>query len=80
MIEYIGWLSGMLFAFCGVPQAYKSWREKSSEGLSWAFLLMWGFGEIFLLIYSISKGLPPVIFNAGFSTIIVAIIVRYKFK
>ncbi|GBE86623.1 hypothetical protein SCP_0905020 [Sparassis crispa] len=31
-----------------VPQIWKSWRTKSTEGLSDWFILMWSIGAVFL--------------------------------
>ena len=41
LVEVIGWIGATLFAFCGAPQALKTYRTKRAEDISWAFLFMW---------------------------------------
>ncbi|EMD39084.1 hypothetical protein CERSUDRAFT_122553 [Gelatoporia subvermispora B] len=40
-----------------IPQIWKSWRDKSTEGLSHWLLLMWGISGAFLGVYSIVQDL-----------------------
>ena len=51
LVEAIGWLGSTLLAFCGAPQAIKTYRTKQAEDLSWGFLFMWIGGEICTTIY-----------------------------
>ncbi|KZS94592.1 hypothetical protein SISNIDRAFT_549140 [Sistotremastrum niveocremeum HHB9708] len=41
--------------WCGqlIPQAWKTWREHSAEGLSASFMLLWALAAIFLGVYNI---------------------------
>ena len=82
MIEYIGWLGGLLFAFCGAPQAFKSYKEGNSDGISYIFLWMWGLGEILMQVYVIIQhGLDlPLLVNYWINTIFVLIIGYFKYK
>jgi len=77
-MEIIGWIGGILLSLCGVPQAWKSYKDGHSEGLSLYFILMWFFGEIFLLIYVFPKYLIPLILNYSFNVFIALVIVWYK--
>ena len=79
-MEIIGWIGGILLAFCGLPQAIESYKTKSSAGLTWSFLIMWGVGEIFTVIYIIPKWHWPLIFNYTANIIFISIIVYYKIK
>ena len=79
-METIGWIGSILLAFCGLPQAIESWRTKNSDGLTWSFLLMWGVGEIFTIIYILPKWHWPLIFNYTANLIFIAIILYYKIK
>jgi uncharacterized protein with PQ loop repeat len=79
-MEYIGWIGGILLAFCGLPQAIESYRTKSSAGLTWGFLIMWGVGELFTIVYVIPKWHWPLIFNYTANIIFISIIVYYKIK
>lgn len=77
-IEIIGWLSAMLLSICGLPQAIQSYRQKHSHGISYGFIALWGFGEIFQLWYVIYKLQAPIIFNAALNLLIIVVIVYYK--
>lgn len=79
-METIGWIGSILLAFCGLPQAWESYKTKSSAGLTWGFLIMWGVGEMFTIVYIIPKWHWPLIFNYTANIIFVSIIVYYKIK
>ena len=79
-MEYIGWIGSILLAFCGLPQALESYKTKSSAGLTWSFLIMWGVGEIFTVIYIIPKWHWPLTFNYTANIIFISVIVYYKIK
>jgi uncharacterized protein with PQ loop repeat len=49
----IGWIGAILLALCGLPQAFKTFRTKSCNDLSWLFLGAWLLGEILVLVYII---------------------------
>ena len=76
----IGWIGSFMLAICAVPQAYKSYVDKHSDGISWYFLLLWLFGEVFLLVYVINKLDIPLIINYLCNIFIVVIILYYKIK
>jgi uncharacterized protein with PQ loop repeat len=79
-METIGWIGSILLAFCGLPQAIESFKTKNSDGLTWSFLIMWGVGEIFTVIYIIPKWHWPLIFNYTANIMFVGIILYYKIK
>lgn len=79
-MELIGWIGGILLAFCGLPQAVESYKTKNSDGLTWGFLIMWGVGELFTIVYIIPKWHWPLIFNYTANIIFISIIVYYKIK
>ena len=79
-METIGWIGSILLAFCGLPQAIESYRTKNSDGLTWGFLIMWGVGEIFTVIYIIPKWHWPLIFNYTANLIFISVILYYKIK
>ena len=78
MLENIGWLGSILLAFCGLPQAIESIKTKSSEGLTWGFILMWFLGEICTFIYILPKLDLPLLFNYTANIIFLAIIIYFK--
>lgn len=79
-MELIGWIGGILLAFCGLPQAIESYKQGHSRGLTWGFLIMWGVGELFTIVYVIPKWHWPLIFNYTANIIFISIIVYYKIK
>lgn len=78
MIDVVGWIGSFLLAWCGPPQAVCSIKQKHSDGLSWSFLLMWFFGEVFLLVYILPKQDLPLIFNYSINIFCLTIIVYFK--
>lgn len=79
-LETIGWLGALFFAICGAPQAYTSYKNKNSDGISSLFITLWLLGEIFTLIYvSLQPEIRwPLIANYTGNLIVVLIIVYYK--
>lgn len=82
MIETIGWIASFMFAFCGAPQAYKSYKEKHSNGISWLFIIMWIIGEVLMQVYVLAKhGLDlPLLVNYWINTLFAAVILYYKLR
>lgn len=82
MIELIGYIGSLLFAFCGLPQCIKCFREKNSDGLSWGFLFMWLGGELCLLYYTFFNiGLDiPLLMNYTINLLFLTVIFKYKIK
>ncbi|MCT4614438.1 MAG: PQ-loop repeat-containing protein [Marinifilaceae bacterium] len=85
MNEFIGWLGSALFALCALPQAYQTFKTKSSKDLNFLFLLMWFFGEIFSFWYilydDISKEIYhyPLYFNYLFNLILLFYLLYAKY-
>ena len=49
-----GWLGSTLLAFCGLPEAIRAISSPSYD-ISLAFVLLWGFGELFEWIVEAGK-------------------------
>lgn len=79
-METLGWIGSIMLALCGLPQAIESFRTKSSDGLTWGFLLLWAFGEIFTFAYIMPKMDLPLLLNYTANIIFLAIIIYYKMK
>ena len=77
MVE-IGWISSILLALCGLPQAYLSFKQGHSDGVSNMFLAMWGIGEILGLFYVTSLLSYPLIFNYILNIMLISVIVKFK--
>jgi uncharacterized protein with PQ loop repeat len=78
MNELLGWLGAFLLAFCGLPQAIDSFKNKSSYGVTWGLLLMWGSGEIFALLYVLPTMQWPLLFNYSANLLFLSVIIYYK--
>ena len=78
LFEIMGWLGSICLAICGIPQAWQSYKDKHSHGISWAFLLLWAFGELFALIYVYDKLDIPLLMNYATNMFILAVILYYK--
>lgn len=79
-METMGWLGSVLLAFCGLPQAVESYRTKNSDGLTWGFLLMWFFGEVFTFVFILPTMLLPLVFNYTANLIFLCVILYYKIR
>ena len=79
-MEIIGWTGSILLAFCGLPQAWQSYKQKHSHGVSWGLLILWGLGEVFTIIYILPKWYWPLLFNYISNLIFIGVIVYYKLK
>lgn len=78
-IQLIGWISSIMFALAGAPQAYHSYKEGNSEGMSKLFLTMWTLGEILMMAYVILMyGYDiPLLVNNIFNLVFLLVIWRY---
>ena len=77
-MEIIGYIGSILLAICGLPQAIESYKTKSSEGLTWGFILLWFFGEIFTFAYILPKMDLPLLINYSANLIFLIIILYFK--
>lgn len=80
VLEIVGWVGSMLLAFCALPQAVESWRTKSSRGVTWGLLWMWGLGEVLTFVYVWPKMEVPLLFNYSVNIVLLGVIVYYKFR
>lgn len=84
MNEAIGWLGAFLFAVCALPQAFKTFKTKKADDLSWLFLWLWILGEIFTFIYLIVDDIKvqsthyPLYVNYVFNILIVVYLLYAK--
>jgi len=74
----IGYVGSILLAVCGAPQAYMSYKQGHSDGISILFLLMWSLGEILTLIYIIPKIDIPLLLNYTSNIIFLSVIWKFK--
>jgi uncharacterized protein with PQ loop repeat len=77
-MDILGWIGSVLLAFCALPQAIESWRTGSSQGVAWGLLIMWGLGELFMILHVWPLGDVPLLLNYSANIILVGIIAFYK--
>lgn len=80
LLEVVGWIGSLLLAFCGLPQAVQSWRTRSSDGVSWGLIYMWGLGEVMTFAYVLPKMELPLLFNYGANLVFLLVIAYYKIR
>ena len=80
IFEFNGWIGSILLAICAVPLAWRSLRDKHSNGVDGLFLIIWGLGEILTLTYVLYKWDLPLILNYGLNLVFIGIVVYYKLK
>ena len=78
--ELIGWIGSILFSLCALPQTLLVCKQKHADGLSWLFLNMWFFGEIFSTIYICNQNILqiPLLANYSFNILLLLIIFYWK--
>ena len=77
-MEAIGYVGAFLLAFCSLPQMIYSVKEGNSDGISWAFLLMWLAGEVITLYYIWGDVRIPLLLNYSANIIFISVILKYK--
>jgi len=87
MVETIGWLGSIMLGICAYPQLVHTVKTRDTSGLSWGFLALWGFGEIFTLSYVVlNTNYPyqtfnyPLICNYALNCAIISVLVYFKYK
>ena len=79
IMETIGYIGGVLLAICSVPEVYRTIKDSKCY-LGWNFLLLWFFGELFMIFYAFHLWDFPLLFNYGFNLLLVGIMLVYKVK
>jgi len=77
----IGWIGNIALAICGAPQAYKSFKDGHSDGISTSFIILWTTGELCTFVY-ILKDISswPLILNYSANGLFCSIILYYKLR
>jgi uncharacterized protein with PQ loop repeat len=77
-MDLLGYIGSICLAICSVPQAYMSYKQGHSRGISVGFLFLWTAGEIFTLLYIIPKADIPLLINYLSNLIFLSIIWKYR--
>jgi uncharacterized protein with PQ loop repeat len=77
----LGTIGGICFAFSGLPQAYKSWKDGHSDGITYGTIWLWLIGEGMMLAYALHFYTSDLILilNYTFNFLLVFIIFKYKY-
>lgn len=78
MTTAIGLLAGLLTTGAWVPQIYRSWRIRSCEGLSWAYLTAMVVGFATWLVYGVLADATAVVVTNTLSLGLAAALVGLK--
>lgn len=81
MIDFIGWVAGIMFAVSAIPQAYLTYTLGHAKNLSALTLWLWFWGEALMIVYFLSKhGFDaPLMTNYSINLLSVVVILRYKY-
>lgn len=79
-MEIVGWMGAILFAMSAAPQAWMSYKQGHSEGVSNGLLSMWFGGELLSMIAMAAE--PQIIwyvmFNYVLNFLFLLVIIHYK--
>ncbi len=76
-IEIIGFIAAILTTGAFVPQVFKIWKTKNTDGLSLSMYLIMFFGVLLWLMYGITIKSPSMIFANGITATLQTIIIVY---
>lgn len=81
IINIIGVIGALCLAICAAPQAFASYKNKTSNGVDGLFLFLWTLGEILTFFYVLKTNADLILlFNYTFNIICLFVIIRYKVK
>lgn len=80
MVELLGWIANILFMLAASPQAYKSYKEGHSHGVSAGMLWIWCAGESLSIVYGVLVEVPlPILVNYVINLLFILVILKYKY-
>ena len=80
MVEYLGFLAGVLTTFCYVPQLIRVFRLKSAKEISMLFTILLLIGVVIWLFYGIFLALTPLILWNSIGVVMVATLLYAKLR
>jgi len=75
-----GWVGSFLLAICALPQAWMSYKQGNSNGVSHGLLWLWASGEVVTLVYVGDKMDLPLIMNYATNIVLISIVIWYKYR
>ena len=79
VFEIFGWVGAILFAVCAVPQAWMSYKQGHSDGISSYFIWSWFIGELCMIVYTVHLFSVPLLVNYTLNALLLLVIIRYKY-
>ena len=80
IVDFIGYFAGFLTTVSAVPQAYKSFKTKSTRDLSYLYLTVLTVGVFVWVIYGFLINSYPVIVTNSVSFVLMLLIDTLKLK
>ncbi len=77
LTDILGTVGSWMLALCALPAAYSAWKTKEAH-YNRPFLLLWFWGEVLLLWYTILTGQLLLIPNYVLNIVAIGIIWRYN--
>jgi hypothetical protein len=78
MIELTAWLGNLLLAVCAVPQAWASYKQGHSNGITKEMLWLWGGGTLLALPLQFERGIMQAVMNYNVNLFLISVIVYFK--
>jgi MtN3 and saliva related transmembrane protein len=80
LISVVGFLAGTLTTAANLPQVWKTYRDKSAEGLSFRMLLILFLGLTLWMVYGFLTDSLPLILTNGIGTVLILSLIVMKWK
>jgi MtN3 and saliva related transmembrane protein len=80
MISVVGFMAALFTTAANVPQVYKTYRDRSGEGLSFRMLLILWAGLAFWLLYGFLTDSFPLILANGLGVLLIGSLLVMKWK
>ena len=80
IISVIGFLAGALTTAGNLPQVWKTYRDKSAEGLSFRMLLILSLGLALWMVYGFLTDSLPLILTNGIGTVLIVSLIVMKWR
>lgn len=82
MADLLGWLGCLCFTLCGIPQAWKSYKDGHSLGMTQSFIFLWLGGEVFYIGGTLLKfgWVSWIMWNCIISIVVMLPIAYYRIR
>lgn len=80
LVEILGFVAATLTTIAFLPQVYKTWKTKSTDGLSASMLFALLFGMLGWLVYGLLIHSLPIIVANSVTLISMFVLVYFKYQ